>query len=177
MGERVRECRMQKGNDKTERGPLSWPAVSWLMMMRMAMRKNSHLSGWKEEEWVCNEGIQRRKKRVKGSGKTGKNLHMLLIISAIKSNGILPSHQSAGLNGRRHKKSDKINKWSKITPGYKEWQWEKKRGKICFSTLLLAVATAISPCLSRISPLSVPTGFFVFFSFPSFKPSSHTFFS
>lgn len=45
--ERMGECRMQKGNDKTERGVLSWPAVSWLMMIGMAMRKNSTFLGGK----------------------------------------------------------------------------------------------------------------------------------
>lgn len=42
---RTRGCRMQKGKDKTERGPLPWPAVSWWMMMRVGMRKKSQLSG------------------------------------------------------------------------------------------------------------------------------------
>ncbi len=119
-GERMRECRMQKGNDKTERGPRSWPAVSWLMMMRMAMRKNSHLS-WRESGQVKKGYVA---KRGSGRGKSGKNLRIHLIISDIKNDGILPSHQSTVLNGRRQNKPDKINNLSKMGVGHKEGQWE-----------------------------------------------------
>lgn len=42
--------RMQKGREKMEKGPLSRPAVCWLMMMRTAMGRNRHVSEGKEGE-------------------------------------------------------------------------------------------------------------------------------
>lgn len=84
------------------------------------MRKNSHLS-WRESGQVKKGYVA---KRGSGRGKSGKNLRIHLIISDIKNDGILPSHQSTVLNGRRQNKPDKINNLSKMGVGHKEGQWE-----------------------------------------------------
>ena len=64
------------------------------MMMRMAMRKNSHL-GWRGSGQI-KRGIQGES----GRGDTGENLHILLITSAVKNDGVPPSHRSTVLHGR-----------------------------------------------------------------------------